>query len=564
MNKKIAILALALTAAVAGGTGIFIASAETVTSEEIPNAQTELGFDFYTSGLDSFASGNDILVSGTNGEQKAMVKNFSSRTLDVSFTLTPTSAVGQINGGLYLFASGASSAQDGIDALNVQIERTPESSYYKVQIFDFKDGTFAGSVSNTIPLAYKADKIDVRVIVDSTAINVYLDGSDIPSITKKIAATSHAGTQIGFRGQHVSQIFSNISISDRAVAPENKTVKVLMVGNSYAQDTMTYAHEIAKADGVNMVCGVLYYGGCTVRQHVDFIKNSKAVYTYFKNGGTDRAKVDFFDVLYDEDWDYITIQTGKGEQGMKDTFYPYLPWLIALIENRLPHVEIGLFESWAVPQCYEGTGNSRLSHYDDNSEKMYQSVIRTFSDLKKENGVQFVVPSAEAFHRMNETDVCDNSVFETSFFRDSTAHANEKGRYMLGLTMYRAITGRQVTGNRYAPVGLTYGEVAGPEENVRKAIQAIVDGLFEDYNSTNAMPNAVTLDYIEVRNAKTQYRVGNYFDYASLQVYAHYSDGNTVEVTTWAGNIFRRLTAEDEQVVITYRDKSATVSITVA
>ena len=564
MTKKFIAIMLILSAIIAVNTGILITNAQQNYNGESPSEQSELDFDFYTSGINSFTYENGNLFSGANGEQKAIIKNFESRTFDVSFTLSPTTNDGIINGGIYLFANQPNNEQDAIDALNVQVERLSTANNYKVQIFEFTNGAFAGAISNTIPLAYVNNQIKVRVIVDQTDINVYLDGSDIPSITKKISTTSHSGMQLGFRSQFSAQAFSDISISSQAVAPQNKTVKVLMIGNSYAQDTMTYAHEIAKADGVNMVCGVLYYGGCTVKQHVEFIKNNEAVYTYFKNGGTDRLNANFYDVLYDEDWDYITIQTGKGEQGLKQTFYPYLPWLIALIENRLPHVEIGLFESWAVPKCYEGTGNSRLSHYNDNSQTMYESIISTFSALKQENGVLFVIPSAEAFHRMDQTDVCDNSAFETSFFRDSTAHANEKGRYMLGLTMYKAITGRTVQGNKFLPMGYTYGNDAGVNNATINAIQQVVENLFDNYNSANAMPNVVDLDYIQVENAKTQYKVGNYFDYSCLEVYAYYSDGSKVKVDCWFGDTFHRLTTEDTQVVISYQNKTTVINITVA
>ena len=144
------------------------------------------------------------------------------------------------------------------------------------------------------------------------------------------------------------------------------------------------------------------------------------------------------------------------------------------------------------------------------------------------------------------------------------AHANEKGRYLLGLTMYRTITGNPVTGNTYAPVGFTYGADVGPDASVREVIQNTVDSLFESYESANvpAQPIA-TLESIEVQNAKTAYRVGEYFAYNQIKVIAHYSDGSTAEIIYYVGSILRRLTAEDTSVIITYQNKTATVEITV-
>ena len=524
-------------------------------------ATTQIEYDLYGSGSTLMTVEDGVIKGTATGEQKAIVKNFSSRTFDVSFTLTPTS--GLINGGLYFFADSPSDSADGINALNVNIDKGENDDYYKVFIYDFQQ-SYKGSVANTIALKYDG-AIDVRIIVDNEDINVYLDGSNIPTLNKKVKATTHTGNLIGFRSQFANQEFSNISISETAVNPENKTVKVLMVGNSYAQDTMTYAHEIAKAQGINMVCGVIYYGGCTVEQHVNFIAQNKAGYAYFKNGGTDRESVDFFNILEDEDWDVVTIQTGKGQQGQKDTFYPYLPKLISIIENRLPEAEVGLFQSWAVPSCYEGTGNTRLAPYEDNSEKMYQAIISTFSALKTENGVSFVVPSAEVLHSINGSSICDNSVAATSFFRDSTAHVNEKGRYMLGLTIFRSVTGLKVNKNSYEPIGYTYGGIAAPNAEERAIIQSYVDAVFEsEYDSINFFPaEEVVLTGLRVENAKVYYTAGEYFDFINIKVYAVYSDGSEQLTSYFNIDLMRRLTAEDTQVVITYQDQSLTLPINV-
>lgn len=519
----------------------------------------------YSSSASVMSFANGALSSTDDAEQKTMITNLSTRVLDVSFTLKPSVENGRLNGGLYFFASNVGNAQDEIDALNVNVDKNPDDDHYKVYIYNFSNGAYSGFVSNTVALKYDG-AVEVRVIIDAEEINVYLEGSDIPSITKKVKSTTHAGSEVGFRSQFASQIFEDLKVSLTPAKPENKTVKVLMIGNSYAQDTMTYAHEIAKAEGINMVCGVLYYGGCTVKQHTQFIAEKKSVYTYFKNGGTDREKVDFFSVLEDEDWDIITIQTGQGQQGLKDTFYPYLPQLITLVETLKPSAEVGLFQSWAVPKCYEGTNNSRLSAYEDNSEKMYQAIISTFADLKAENGVSFVIPSAEVLHRIDGSAICDNADAATSFFRDSTAHVNEKGRYMLGLTIFQSVTGIKASGNAFEPIGYTYGGDRAPLYNDRVIIQSFVDEVFADpaYKTVNFFGNEELVPVkLVVENAQTEYKAGQYFNYATANVYVVYNDGSREQVTYFYIDIMRKLTVEDSQIVISYQNVSTTLEITV-
>lgn len=563
MTKKMISTLLVLSMIFLLGSSLFLTAFISVKKVNASESEEEV-FDFYSSSSESMTYENDVLTTSSNAEQKAIYTSTAGRTFDISFVIAPTAENGAINGGLYFFADKPSNSVDGITALNVNVDKKANERYYKVYIYEFTDGKYSGAVSNTIPLLFDKS-VKVRVIVDEVDICVYLNGDSVPSITKKIASTDKAGTKIGFRGYLASQTISDIKISTDAEQLKAPTVKVLMIGNSYAEDCMTYTHEIARADGINMVCGVLYYGGCTVRQHSEFIEKGSKVYTYFKNGGTDRSGVDFYDVLYDEEWDYVTIQTGNGEQGLESTFYPYLPKLIALIENKLPAVEIGLFESWALPECYQGTGNSRLLKYDDSSQKMYENIVLTFNNLKNDNGIRFVVPSAEGFYCVNKTDVCDNSVASTSFFRDNIGHANESGRYMLGLEMYKTITGKDVLGNKFVPGGLTYGTTSGPNGNVRGVIQEVVDKLFDDYESVNHFyeEKEPQLERIEVYNAKTQYTAGEYFDYGNMIVKAFFGDGSEKEVTYYTINILRKLDVVDTEVIVKYRDKTATVSIKV-
>jgi len=553
MKKRLFGLVMTLVLAIGCVAGVATALADT--------AASGLSFTFYSATGSGATYTGGVITTTADCEQKIMVNGISSETLDVSFTLAPKTASGLINGGLYVLAQNASAGQDAIDALNVNVERGEGSDRYSVSVFNFEQA-FLGRIANTIPLAYNGP-VRMRVIVDRDELLVYLDGSDVPSIQRKLKNLSKTGLEVGFRSQFCEMMFSDITVSTEPQKPTVPTVKVLMIGNSYAQDTMTYAHEIARADGVNLVCGVLYYGGCTVKKHVENIKANTTVYKYFKNGGTDAESINFYDVLYDEEWDYITIQTGSGEQGQKHTFYPYLPWLIAHVEHLVPRAEIGLFQSWAVPSCYEGTNNSRLRAYDDNSEKMYAAILSTFADLQKENGVRFVVPSAEAFHRMNETDVCDNSSQDTSYFRDSTAHADESGRYMLGLTIYRSITGRSVKGNAYVPYGMTYGSDRAPAAAERGVIQTVVEGLTDEYEILDSVATARVLTGVSVRNARLLYKAGQFFDYAAMEVYATYSDGTEERVENFTGSILRRLTTQDTSIDIGYRGFTATLELTV-
>ena len=526
--------------------------------------ENNLDFDFYSSSDSNFTYEDGLLIPAGNGELKAIVKDFSSSTVDARFTIPLISVSTNLNGGMYFHAKEAGNEVDHIDAFNVEVEKDAGSDHFKISVFEFTNSAYVGSIANTVEFAAPSRNLNIRVTIDENDLNVYLDGNDVPSLNKKIKSFNKDGMQVGFRSMFAEQRFSNIYISSKIEEKELPTVKVLMVGNSYAQDTMTYCHEIAASQGVNMVCGVVYYGGCTVRQHAQFIQDKSAVYTYFKNGGTDKLNATFDDILFDEDWDYITIQSGSGDQGIKSTYYPYIQKIISYIEYKLPRAEIGIFQSWHQPKCLEGTGNSRLSKYDDSSETMYQAIIQATSEIKEELGLRFTVASCEVLHRINETDVCDDTALETSFQRDTTGHQNENGRYMMGMLMYKTITGMNVRGVTYLPYGYSYGETLGPNEEIAEVIKEVVQGIFNEYDSLNHLVNPKQVVDLEVESYKDTYVAGEYFDYQNAKVNVLFADGRKEETKYFTIDIMRPLTVEDTTINISYRGKTISLNISVS
>ena len=526
--------------------------------------ENNLDFDFYSSSDSNFTYEDGLLIPAGNGELKAIVKDFSSSTVDARFTIPLISVSTNLNGGMYFHAKEVGNEVDHIDAFNVEVEKDAGSDHFKISVFEFTNSAYVGSIANTVEFAAPSRNLNIRVTIDENDLNVYLDGNDVPSLNKKIKSFNKDGMQVGFRSMFAEQRFSNIYISSEIEEKELPTVKVLMVGNSYAQDTMTYCHEIAASQGVNMVCGVVYYGGCTVRQHAQFIEEKSAVYTYFKNGGTDKLNATFDDILFDEDWDYITIQSGSGDQGIKSTYYPYIQKIISYIEYKLPRAEIGIFQSWHQPACLEGTGNSRLSKYDDSSETMYQAIIQSTNEIKEELGLRFTVASCEVLHRINETDVCDDTALETSFQRDTTGHQNENGRYMMGMLMYKTITGMNVRGVTYLPYGYSYGETLGPNEETAEVIKEVVQGIFNEYDSLNHLVDPKQVVDLEVESYKDTYVAGEYFDYQNAKVNVLFADGRKEETKYFTIDIMRPLTVEDTTINISYRGKTISLNISVS
>ena len=63
-------------------------------------------------------------------------------------------------------------------------------------------------------------------------------------------------------------LFSMVSMAMNA--KNDDIVKILSIGNSFSQDAVEqYLHEIAAADGRQVIIGNMYIGGCSLAKHLE-------------------------------------------------------------------------------------------------------------------------------------------------------------------------------------------------------------------------------------------------------------------------------------------------------
>lgn len=99
---------------------------------------------------------------------------------------------------------------------------------------------------------------------------------------------------------------------------EEKSLKILVIGNSHSNDTFWLLHEVF-ADQMpeqEVVLGALYYSGCPVSKHVKFATENQYVYDFHRNvdGTWETQKEANIDAgLRNQAWDYILFQGGRGD-----------------------------------------------------------------------------------------------------------------------------------------------------------------------------------------------------------------------------------------------------------
>ncbi len=97
----------------------------------------------------------------------------------------------------------------------------------------------------------------------------------------------------------------NSSDGDQAASRPARTVRVLTIGNSFAQNACKYLEEIAKDGSVDLVIGTANLGGCTLERHAALAKQSESDATIKPyNGlvGLDREMLSLQEYLAIEKW----------------------------------------------------------------------------------------------------------------------------------------------------------------------------------------------------------------------------------------------------------------------
>lgn len=244
------------------------------------------------------------------------------------------------------------------------------------------------------------------------------------------------------------------------VATENpeeaKVLKVLTLGHSLSNDAGRMLNLVAHAEGYeDMVIGNLYYAGCPLNKHVEFLTNNSSEYSlYLSSTETPDEPPKVMDgvsmlnaIKYDH-WDIIVMQGGVFEIADDPTYKAgYIQTIQKYVnDNKLnPAVKFVWNMTWVPPvdDDLRATYTSEPNIYVKNYEKfnndrtiMYNLVTQCVSDniLNDETFVD-MIPSATVFEN-----ALSSYLTEKDVHRDYI-HATDLTRLMIAYTWYCVLTG---------------------------------------------------------------------------------------------------------------------------
>ena len=221
-----------------------------------------------------------------------------------------------------------------------------------------------------------------------------------------------------------------------------KKISVLMIGNSFSVDAARYTHQLSLNSGAEIEVGVLYVGGCSLKQHVDFIKEGSSPYEWFINGESTGRYIALKDALKMKEWDYITLQQVSVFSGLVDTFYPYIKELMAYVEQYQPNATFVLHKTWPYQN---GFNNENFAHYGYDRKTMFECINKTYDYVQKDLYIKIVIRSGDIIESAIEK-------YGEHFHKDGF-HLNEEGRYLVALGFVHTFNNNEPIKELYIPDG---------------------------------------------------------------------------------------------------------------
>ena len=233
-------------------------------------------------------------------------------------------------------------------------------------------------------------------------------------------------------------------------------LKVLTLGHSLAVDAGHMLALIAKAEGhENMVVGTLYYSGCPLYRHVEFLQNGSREYDLYMSS-TETAEqvpnimqgVTMKEALRYDYWDIIIMQGGVFEIAESLTYTDGNIQTIQKFVNenkKNPLAVFGWNMAWAPPvddalrSTYPGENNTYITNYqkyNDDRAALYNAITKCVGDhVATDDSFEYLIPSGTAIEN-----ALSSYLTEKDLHRDY-AHTTDLGHVIASYTWYCSLVG---------------------------------------------------------------------------------------------------------------------------
>jgi len=193
--------------------------------------------------------------------------------------------------------------------------------------------------------------------------------------------------------------------ADHQAGTPGKTLRVLIIGNSFSNNATTYLPQIVQSQGKALVLGHASIGGSSMEKHWELAQKNEAnpkdpegnPYYLLKPDGSTAKRLGLKEFLTSQPWDIVTIQQHSWKAPDISTYRPFAKQLADYIHQHAPQAKLWLHETWAYR-----ADDLLMKKTNTTQEKMYLGLHAAYLTIGKELAVERIIPSATAFQNARQ------------------------------------------------------------------------------------------------------------------------------------------------------------------
>lgn len=221
-------------------------------------------------------------------------------------------------------------------------------------------------------------------------------------------------------------------------------IRVLCIGNSFSWDAVEQELvPLCDTKGVQVEVHNLYYGGCSLQQHAEFLAKDTAAYSHRvctnAEGRVVKDTISLKQALRDGKYDVISLQQASHDSGISASYEPWLTTLIDTVRAYQPEAQLCWMQTWAYSKDAK---HPAYPLYHNNQQEMWDS-IQACTKSQITNHKLPIIPCGYAIQLARATRLGD------TLCRDGYHLNYVYGRYTAAAVWYEILTGKDVRKNRY-------------------------------------------------------------------------------------------------------------------
>ncbi len=261
---------------------------------------------------------------------------------------------------------------------------------------------------------------------------------------------------------------------------KSTTLKILMIGNSFSQDTVMWMPQIAKSLGFTEVkVGTLVIGGCTLATHYEKATKNSPDYEFLYGDGNTWTTYTGYTMeqgLIFADWDFVSLQQQSGNSGNVASYNSDLTGLIDYVKAKaLKRDDVKLV--WNMTWAYPTGSNWFGDLYDRDTMKMYNSIVSAVQEkIVTNDDFCLISPAGTAIQNgrtsayLEKNYTGDSEGTLNAWNRDGAHLTVYEGRFTSSLSMFCTVTGYTPDEISYVPANVDELEARVIRESVKNAL----------------------------------------------------------------------------------------------